>query len=91
MTIETERLQIVEMVDAAQRAVRAAGLPDMIDFEPIGLAQALIFGVRARRRLVSATLAAVPVAALRGATREGPPMIVPKVLGAAVAAPHFPS
>jgi hypothetical protein len=38
MAIQAQRLQVVEMVQAAQLAVRTACLLDVIDFEPIGLA-----------------------------------------------------
>jgi hypothetical protein len=37
MAIETERFQVVEMVEAAQLTVRASCLRNVIDFEPVGL------------------------------------------------------
>jgi hypothetical protein len=36
VTVQAQRLQIVEMMDTTQRAVRATRLLDVIDFEPIG-------------------------------------------------------
>jgi len=68
--------------------VSAASLLDVIDLEPIGRAQASVLWIPARRRLVTAPRTAVPVAAFRGATRQRPPMIVPEMIGASLAAPH---
>jgi len=76
---------------AAQRAMRTARSFDVIDLEAVGLAQAFVFGMRARRRLVPAARAAITVAAFGGAPRERPPVILPKGIGTAVAAPRAAS
>ncbi|MGB6985432.1 MAG: hypothetical protein WBD74_05565 [Candidatus Aquilonibacter sp.] len=89
MTPETQRFEILEMVQTTQHVVRTASLLDMVDFEPVGLAQPFVLGVRAGRRLVAATRAPVFVALLCRPPRERPPVIFPKGFGAAIAAPHL--
>jgi hypothetical protein len=88
---QTERFEILEMVQATQATVSAAGLTDVIHLKAIGFAQALIFWARTRRRFVAATFAAIAVTPFGGAARQRPPMVVPEAFGTAIAAPHFSS
>jgi hypothetical protein len=88
MAAQAERLQVVKMMDATQRAVRAARLLDVIDFKPIGLAETLVLWVGTRRRLMPAPFATITIASLRGAPRKRPPVVGPEPLRAAIAAPH---
>jgi hypothetical protein len=91
VTVQAQRFEILEMVQAAKRAMGAACLFDVIDLEAVGFAELAIVWIRSPRRLVSAVLAAIFVAAFYRATRERPPMIVPEALRAAIAAPHAPA
>jgi hypothetical protein len=89
VAIQTERFEIREVVQAAQHFMRTAGLLDVVDLEPVGFPQTLIFGMRAGRRLMPAASAAVFVALLCRATSQRPPVVLPKCFGAAIAAPHL--
>jgi hypothetical protein len=42
---QAERFEILEMVQATQGTMSAAGLADVIDFKPIGFAQAPVHRV----------------------------------------------
>lgn len=99
-----ERLQILQMMRAAERAVQAHTRDAMIDLEAIALARLAprAHGGVVRRgrdaafrrtlhRNVAAPRAAVLIAALCRAARERPPMVFPKAVGTAVAAPGAPA
>jgi len=88
MTLKTQRLEIREVVYATQRAMRPARLHDVIDLEPIGLAQLAVLRVCAPQGFVPAALTFVAIAPFRRAAGERPPMILPKRVGACVAAPR---
>jgi len=75
-------------MQTAERPVRAARLRDVVDLEPVGFAHLPIPRIGAAGRLVPAARATVLVTSFHGAARERPPVIVPKALRAAVAAPH---
>lgn len=77
------------MMQAAQHRVRAAGLLDVVDFQPIGLAEMLVLRMRSGRRLVPAARTPVLVALLGRTPRERPPVVFPKCVAAAIAAPHL--
>jgi len=66
----------------------AARLDDMIDLKAVGLALLAILRVRAPQRFVPAALTHVFIAALCRAPRERPPVILPKRIGATIAAPR---
>jgi hypothetical protein len=102
MTRDAQRFEIIEVVDAAQRAVRTQRGCAMIHLDPVfgfarpphphcGAVSRLereAHPARAFRRDVPAARAAILVAALRGGTRLRPPVVVPERLAAAVAAPR---
>jgi hypothetical protein len=101
VTGDTQRLEVVEVVHAAQRAVRSQSRLAMVDLEPVRRLPGTprphrVFvrslarepdSRRALRRDVTAPAAAVFVAPLGGAPRLRPPVVVPKCVAAAVAAP----
>jgi hypothetical protein len=91
MTGKAERLEVPEVMQTAERAMRPLGLDDVIDLEPVGLALFSIARIPSPERLMPAPRAAIFVAPLCSAPRKGPPMVFPKRVGALVAAPGTPA
>jgi hypothetical protein len=75
------------MMNATELAMPAQRRSDVIHFQAICFSHPAIVRMRAARRFVSAAFATIPVASLRVAPSDAPPVIRPECIGTAVAAP----